>query len=459
MKRIGLAVAAVVAMAVGLTPLTALAQAKTAAAPAAPAKLDAKTLEAQRGPGRKEAPAVIQSAGIPCTMTDARFIGNSKQKNAAGKDIETKVYEVACKEGLGYALIAAPGEKTKAYDCLTLADNASLTCQLPDNANPKQGFAQYLSGSSRPCTISDARAMGSNASGQNYYEVACKEGPGYIIKTPAVGAGGSAELVDCMAQVGTQMECKFTTKQQVVAWIGQFAGKAKRTCQVSDARAVGLDPKTGGIFYELGCGSQPGFMVLADKGGNVLRTIDCAKALGIAGGCQFTNAVQAQSTQAGLYTQLANQAGFPCTVSKYTFIGVDEKSKREVIELACANRPDGAIAMFGDTPAQSEIYDCVRAGALGQVCHLTSPSVTYPKYNAALAQRGKTTCKVSDARWIGRYTGSNTDLIETACADGLQGWVLEIDGKNNVKGLWTCSQAAGQGVKCVLPTNVNPKKG
>jgi len=274
-----------------------------------------------------------------------------------------------------------------------------------------------------------------------------------MVKVSPPGSGTPPELIDCVNQLGTQNECKLTTKQQVVAWIGQFVPKAKRQCEVSDARAMGADPKTGAIYYELGCGAKPGFVVLADKGGAVVRTIDCANAASLAGGCQFTNEVAAKTEEANLYTQLAGKAGFPCTVTRYNPLGIDNK-KRDVVELACSNRPDGAIVLFSDDPRQTEIYDCVRAGALGQTCHLSSPQTVYGKYNAALAAHGRGTCKINNAKWIGRYETSKNDLIETACADGLPGWVLEVDPKGTVVNLQTCGQARGTGIKCEMPTNL-----
>jgi hypothetical protein len=449
MKRLGLMIAALAAMAAASVPASALAQAKAAAKPAA--KLDAKQLEAQRAAGKKEAPAVIQTAGLPCTMTDARYIGTTKQKGEDGKEVQAKAYEVACQQGLGYTLIAGAGRPT-VYDCLTLLGNAGLECQLPGNANPKQGFSQFVAAAPRACTVSDVRAIGSSKSGEAYYEVACREGPGFVVdRKPDM----HAELVDCM-QAGGALECKLTTQEQINGWIGQFATKAKKQCQISETRIVGQEPKTGNVYYELGCGAKPGFMVLADKSGNVVRTIECASAVNLAGGCKFTNAVQAQTQAAGLYSQLAQKAGFPCQVNKYNPIGVDNK-KREVVELACANRPDGAIALFSDNPADTEILDCVRAAAIDQTCRLSSANVVFAKYTAALSARGKGSCKVSNARWIGHYEKSNTDLIETACADGLPGWVVEVDQKSNAKTLLSCGQAAHDGIQCVLPTNT--KKG
>ena len=62
--------------------------------------------DAQRKQGMAEAPAVAQSAGLSCQVSDARFIGK-------GADPKTKTensyYEVACGQGMGYVLQAPKG--------------------------------------------------------------------------------------------------------------------------------------------------------------------------------------------------------------------------------------------------------------------------------------------------------------------------------------------------------------
>ena len=55
-----------------------------------------------REAGRKAAPALMQAAGIPCQVSDARLIGVAPDPKTK-KD--TKYYEVACTGGLGYDVV------------------------------------------------------------------------------------------------------------------------------------------------------------------------------------------------------------------------------------------------------------------------------------------------------------------------------------------------------------------
>ena len=94
----------------------------------------------------------------------------------------------------------------------------------------------------------------------------------------------------------------------------------------------------------------------------------------------------------------------------------------------------------------------MRAGQLGQSCQLTQPTALYPQYTAALAAKGRSTCKVSNARYVGGL-GSGGYVIETACSDGLPGYVIVMTPSGSVSDLLTCGQAKSAGVTCALPGN------
>ncbi len=439
MRRLGLAIIAAAALALGAAPMIAQAE-PTAAAP----KTYTKEQLAQ---GMKEAPAALEAVHVPCTLTDAAFLGKS------GK---SSVYEVACKDGMGYMIIgAADATPAKSYDCLTTLGNASLTCRLPGNADPKQGLTPLIAAAGAPCTLKDARSIGSTSSGESYYEIACQQGPGFILTKAAPGVTPAASAIPCVeAMGGANVTCKLTTKAEIVASIAKLAAQSGKPCEVSDARFVGSSSTTGETFYEVACGTAAGYIVQTNKAGVYQAAIDCANAAGIAGGCKMTDTTKAETEEAKTYAGLAKAGGFNCNVSKYRFIGMSPSPKAEVVELACTNRPDGAVALFPvDTKIKPTFTDCVRSPKYGDAatCQLSSPTPIYAKFTAALAAHGRTTCKVSGAHYIG--SGGGEDFIETACADGGPGWVIEFTPTDEVKSLLSCGQAKAQGLTCTLPTN------
>ncbi len=438
------------------------AAALLAAAPAAHAaekKADAPAITAeQMARGKKEAPALVQAAGARCTVKDAAYRGSGK--GAGGKNED--VYEVSCDEGLGYLILNVAGApKPTAYDCLAAAGGGT-TCVLPANADPKAGLTQLATAAGRTCPVSAARYVGTSTStGETFYEVACGAAPGFRLGVPS-SPGAKPDATDCLALAGTSNACTLTTKQQSLASLTPLVQASGRTCQVSDGRLIGASEANKSTYYEVACSGAAGFVLATDTStGKYKEAIDCARAQGLAGGCTLTSASVSNAAAIQRYTQLAGKAGFPCNVSKFRSIG--ESGGRDVVELACSNRPDGAIAVLSDT-GHSEIYDCVRAGALKQTCQLSSPDVVYDKYSAALAAKGRGSCKVSNARYLGQSKTTGGDVVETACADGKPGWVafFAAGPSPRVEQLLSCRQAANDGSACQLPTNLagnGPTKG
>ncbi len=247
MKRLGIVLAAIAALIVGVQPLAAAHAADKA--PAITAK--------QRDQGKAEVPAAITAAKVNCTMTDAYFVqGGTDAKTKA----KTSVYEVACQEGPGYILQAA-GPDVKAYDCLSINAAASgkdaLTCRLEGNADPKQGEGKLVTAAGQTCpTVTGARPMGATPSGDIYTEVACGEGVGYVVQQ---SPGKTPIASDCLQMLGSgNTECQLTPKDKILAGMTAIASKSGKNCTVSNVRVVGSDKASGSTYYELACGSGPG---------------------------------------------------------------------------------------------------------------------------------------------------------------------------------------------------------
>ena len=431
MRRSAAALLALATLMLGAAPLAAQAQDKPA-----PITKD------QRDRGMKEAPAAVQKAGIACTVTDAAYVGSTNDGNA---------YEVACQQGLGYVVIA--GKAPKAYDCVATTEQKTLACRLPANADPKQGLKPAIASAGVTCTPTAARYLGSSAT-TTVYEVACQEGPGFILQAPAAGAATASTLAIPCIQAPAKMACTLTSKAQNDAYLASLVAKSGRACQVSGSRYMGTDSTSGVAYYEVGCGAQPGFVVGANKAGGFDHVLTCGQAQNLAGGCTLTSAAAVAGQQTADYTRMAKAAGFDCDVSKSRTVGQDSDHD-EVVELACSNRPDGAVAMFPGRPAgRTRIYDCISAGHLGPtaVCQLSSLQPLYVRMTAALYAKGRKTCQVSGARYIG--TNGGGDFVELACADGKPGFVVQLGTNYVAKDILSCGEAKQAAMTCQLPTNL-----
>jgi len=440
MKRLGIVIAACAAMLAG--------QAMAAAKPAAPPPIDKKA----RDQGMKEAPAAITAAKLACTMKDAYFVN-------AATDAKTKVkityYEVACNEGMGY-LVETSTAASRSFDCLSVNYQAAqdpkggLTCRLPDNANPTAALIPILAQGGKTCTPSDVKPMGSTADGKSYYEVVCGAGDGAVLETQA---GVKPKVLDCIQFLGGPSECALTKKPEIQTRLAAVAAKSGKPCTLSDFRYVASDTATGDNYYEIACGTAPGYMLQASAGGDYKNAIDCTRAQSIAGGCTLTDTSAAAADDIVQYKKLTAAAGYPCNVGKYRFLGVDKASNSEVVELSCSDHADGAVAKFPlDKTGKTVILDCLQAGGLGLSCTLSQPAALFTKYtNAISSKKAGSTCKVSGAKWLAQT--ATQDLIETACSDGLPGWVVSVNKTGGYGDLLTCGEVTRAGAACQLPTN------
>ncbi|OYW29315.1 MAG: hypothetical protein B7Z44_05170 [Caulobacter sp. 12-67-6] len=426
--------------AIGLAAALALGALVPAAVISAPKeskdkpKVDAKAREA----GMKEAPAIMQALNANCTVTDARLIGADKKTN-------TSYYEVACQDSIGFALLAKKDEAPQAFTCLEsnapAADGkpSALACILPGNADPKAGLKPFIAKSGVACDIENARAIGSGAK-NSYFEIACKGGAGYVMQTsnPASAAGDVVANSCLLYEEGANVSCKLTDKAAQLAIVDTLAAASGKSCQVKDKRYV-LSTKTDN-YFEVACADGKGYMLQqASAGGALARTIDCAQAAFVGGGCTLTDSVAAQTEQAGLYSRLATKGGFDCDVEKYGMLPSADP-KKEIVELKCKNRTDGAIAIFSTGPAV--IYDCLFAELNGYRCTFSKQDSLFPRLSADLKAYGKGSCEVSGVRLVGR---NETDgYFEVACSDGLPGWVMSYPVNTPApksKEILSCSQA------------------
>ena len=442
--------------AIGLAAALALGALVPAAVISAPKEskskpaVDAKAREA----GMKEAPAIIQALNANCTVTDARLIGADKKTN-------TSYYEVACQDSIGFALIAKKDEAPQSFTCLesnaATADGkpSALACILPGNADPKAGLKPFVTKAGVACDIENARAIGSGAK-NSYFEIACKGGTGYVMQTanPASVAGEVVANSCLLYEDGANVSCKLTDKAAQLAIADTLAAASGKSCQVKDKRYV-LSTKADN-YFEVACADGKGYMLQQTvAGGALARAIDCAQAAFVGGGCTLTDSVAAQTEQAGLYSKLATKGGFNCEVEKYGMLP-SQDPKKEIVELKCKNRPDGAIAIFSTGPAV--IYDCLFAEMNGYRCSFSKQDSLFPRLSADLKAYGKGSCEVSGVRLVGR---NETDgYFEVACSDGLPGWVMSYPvnmPSPKSKEILSCSQAKGIGGGCKLPTNASKK--
>jgi hypothetical protein len=404
--------------------------------------------KAAREQGGKEAPAVVQAAGVPCQISDARKIGEDKKT-------KTNYYEVACGAGaMGYVLQAPAGGAPTAFSCIEAntppapGQAPSAPCILPGNQNPKALLQPLMKTAGVDCLPESARGIGQTKS-NTYMEVACQGGSGYILLASVPFDGTKpVQAQNCLLydESESNIKCTLSDKAARMAVVDKVAAAANNGCAIKDRRFVGI-AKDGSTFYEASCNDGKGYIYKTNAGGVLQETYECAKATQILGGCTLTDARQAQSEQAGLYTRIVTNAGGKCEVEKYALFPT-RNPREEVVELVCKDGK-GAILMSA-AGQKSVVLDCGRAPIAGYKCSMGSDN-GYANLTADLKrlQQG-TTCEVSNSRVVGK-TDKGTTYVEVACADKLKGYMIEYSAAPAVNAVNVIGCAfAGN---CKLPGN------
>ena len=390
---------------------------------------------ANRKKGMAEAPAVVQTAGLSCQIADARFVGTAAADKAANRSART-IYEVACNDGGGYVLYAAK-EGTADFNTCIETQGTNLACQLPANANPNAPLTPALEKAGYACPVEKARYIGQTPN-QTVLEVACQGGRGYLVfASKPLDLAKPLTVSNCLindASPTANVKCTLNEPAVRQAAVDNFMAQTKVACTVKDRRFVGMF-KDGSEGYETACADGKGYILKVTKAG-VATAEECVRNPGL---CELTDARQAMSEQAALYTKLAKAAGSNCEVTEYALFPAQQG--REVLELVCK---DGTSAV-GIFPAsgKGEVYDCGRALIAGFRCGKTKPK--YDALTADLRKLGKQDCVVSD---VVLRSKEPQQKVEVACADGLPGYMVTYSNPTTPVEALGCRLTA-----CGLPSN------
>lgn len=409
-RAIGLALALMAAL---MVPAAAVSQAKK------PVGIP----EAARKAGATRAPAIVQAAGLPCQISDARLLGEDKKS-------KTAFFEVACGAGaMGYIIQAPAAAPPSAFSCIEAntppaPGQAPVSpCLLPGNENPKMLLQPMMKTAGVDCIPEQARGIGQTKTA-TYAEVACQGGVGYIVVASApFDTSKPAQVQNCLMYDGTESNIKCTLSDRATRMlvVDRFAAAANNGCTIKDRRFVGT-ARDNSTYYEAACDNGKGYIYKVAASGALTETYECAKATNILGGCELTDAREALTEQAALYTRLAKAAGSTCEVTRYALFPA--KPGQEDVEMVCKDGT-GVIGSFRPAGKVSLVVDCARAPITGFKCSMTKDP-GFAAFTADLKKNNVNSCEVSNSRVVGK-TEKGTTYVEVACADKLKGYMLEYE--------------------------------
>lgn len=413
-----------------------------------------------RAKGMAAAPGLVTAANLDCEVTDARLLGTSVDPKTKAK---STLYELACKDREGVVVDQTPDPKPLVFTCLEASvpgpdgKPSSTRCILPGNADPKAGLIPLIQKTGVACTPDQARPLG-HSSTASVFELVCHESPGgYILQTSAPPRTDQpVSMNPCIGYSETgNIKCILTDRATQMQVVDRLVAASGKPCTVKDRSFIGV-AQSGKMYYEAACAEGKGYVLEQAPTGALVKAIDCIDADAIAGGCKLTDTRQAKTEQNNLYARLAKKAGYNCDVSGYAPLPLSEglPAHSEVVELSCSNRPDGAIAVFPASDSEpAMIWDCAHSELEGYRCSLSKPSAAYGTLTSELVSYGKKSCSVSNARSVG-VTADGRGYNEVACADGLQGYMIEYTTKPlKMKTVIVCSEAKGIAGGCTLPGN------
>jgi len=268
----------------------------------------------------KHSKVMLDALHIACELTDAEQLGSGKT-TVGGQSVDVGLYETACSNGMGYLLTLVGKASASGISCFAASatqpgetsDPAKVDskCHLPANQDINAMATTVLRNAGTACDAQDAKWLGQSGSPVlDYTEVACHEGQGFVLRSPAPGSIGAAiDVLSCDDAATHGAKCQLSAPAPAVAaapavggtpadgprpdlqWFKDALGKNGATCDVKKARVIGRESIKRRYLVEYQCPQLPqGLVAYVPSPGdtvNAFESIDCAAAAERKIACQF----------------------------------------------------------------------------------------------------------------------------------------------------------------------------
>jgi hypothetical protein len=260
-----------------------------------------------------EARAKVQSQGVEllqklhvdCESPEVTLVVAGTSRSAlSGKTLDAKVYEAACRSGLGYLFETRGADAPLVISCLSaeagrISDQekgrpSGFYCRLPQNRDVKATAATLLAGAGTQCAVREWRWYGKSLSSQSEYsEVACDDGLGFVLRTPMPGSQAATVAIGCADAARQGITCHLTAVAQIppAVTLDTFRGALAKqgvTCKLDQIREVGQEDVHKRYVVEYLCAKELAAKValipLASNT-NPFEVLSCAAAAGLGVEC------------------------------------------------------------------------------------------------------------------------------------------------------------------------------
>jgi hypothetical protein len=249
-----------------------------------------------RAKAKAQAEPLVKVLQIGCDISDARLVIAGTRRAASGKkEVETRVYEVACSGGVGYLLETQSGATPEGISCLAAeearaADVArgkepSFFCKLAENRDVYATVASLIGAATgAQCAVDALQSFGRSESTQSaYHEVACKGGQGFLLRTPLPGSQSPITATSCAEAANEGIRCRLTDSQptETPVTLDTFKSALAQhgvSCSIGRIRLIGQEDHLKRYVVEYVCANQSaGTVAFLPLQGNTnpYESLDC----------------------------------------------------------------------------------------------------------------------------------------------------------------------------------------
>jgi hypothetical protein len=253
-----------------------------------------------RAKAKAQSLPLLQTLQVSCDVSDAKLVvAGTRRPKSGGREVETRVYEVACAGGMGYLLQAAGKEMPVAISCLSAeearaADVANgkepaYFCALPDNRDVYAMLtSMIMAGAGAQCDVRSLQLFGrSESTHSEYSEVACKDGTGFLLRIAQPGSQAKTVVMTCAEAAKQSIKCRLTDVGLVEESVTMqtFKDALARngvTCEIGQIRFIGQEDHLKRYVVEYLCADKAGAAVAfipLPGNSNPYESLDCATAL------------------------------------------------------------------------------------------------------------------------------------------------------------------------------------
>ncbi len=235
-----------------------------------------KTLDDLLAEDKAAAITLANAMSLGCQV-DQAILAAQGPTTEDGKTVQTKTYEVACSNGMGYFLVSQEpgkpfGASCFAADATRIADIAAgrppgVVCRLPANADPKMMASSLMSHAGVACTVRDYRWAGQSTSAHiDFNEIACADNTGYMLLVPLPGSTAQVHVSSCRDSALRGLPCKLSDNGAPVVTVQVLKDALQKynvACDAGDkdVRVIGQETTRKRYVVEFKCAQRPAGLV------------------------------------------------------------------------------------------------------------------------------------------------------------------------------------------------------